>query len=108
MLKDHLCKKVLTASTAIIGSELIEALPITEYQEVLELQAGDVAGHIRGGRSGEVTYSWDADKYFDKSSNPKWIGSVGYLGYGSLESKIKIPIFHVFIHVVIRNLKCRR
>ncbi|CUS94476.1 TonB-dependent Receptor Plug Domain, partial [Candidatus Kryptonium thompsonii] len=51
-----LVQKDLTASTAIIGSELIEALPITEFQEVLELQAGVVAGHIRGGRSGEVAY----------------------------------------------------
>ena len=34
----------------------------------------------------DLTYSWDADKYIDKSSNPKWIGSVGYLGYGFLET----------------------
>lgn len=51
-----LVQKDLTASTAIIGSELIQALPITEFQEVIELQAGVVAGHIRGGRSGEVAY----------------------------------------------------
>jgi len=51
-----LVQKDLTASTAIIGSDLIQALPITEFQEVIQLQAGVVAGHIRGGRSGEVAY----------------------------------------------------
>ncbi|MEN3039335.1 MAG: hypothetical protein ABDI07_09340, partial [Candidatus Kryptonium sp.] len=34
----------------------------------------------------DLTYSWDADRYIDRSSNPKWIGSVGYLGYGFLET----------------------
>ena len=34
----------------------------------------------------DLTYSWDADHYIDRSSNPKWIGDVGYLGYGFLET----------------------
>jgi hypothetical protein len=34
----------------------------------------------------DLTYSWDADNYIDRSSNPKWIGNVGYLGYGFLET----------------------
>jgi len=46
----------LTATTAIVGDEEIEALPITEVSEVLSLQAGFVDGHMRGGRSGEVAY----------------------------------------------------
>jgi hypothetical protein len=51
-----LVQKDLTASTAIVGSELIQALPITEFQEVVQIQAGVVAGHVRGGRSGEIAY----------------------------------------------------
>ncbi|NQT27231.1 TonB-dependent receptor [candidate division KSB1 bacterium] len=51
----------LTASTAIIGAEEMDALPITEISEAIELQAGlvkDAGGgfHIRGGRTGEISY----------------------------------------------------
>ncbi len=46
----------LTASTATVNAEDIEALPITEISEALELQAGFVDGHARGGRKGEVAY----------------------------------------------------
>ncbi len=51
-----LITKDLTASTAIINSEMISNLPVTEVSEILELQAGFVQGHLRGGRSGEVAY----------------------------------------------------
>ena len=34
-------------------------LPITEISEVLEIQAGYVDGHMRGGRSGEISYMID-------------------------------------------------
>ena len=46
----------LTAKTAVVGGEQIAALPVVEVQEVLNLQAGFVAGSLRGGRSGEVAY----------------------------------------------------
>ncbi len=53
--------KDLTATTAIVGSEEMETLPVTEVSEAIELQAGlirDAGGglHARGGRSGEVSY----------------------------------------------------
>jgi len=51
-----LITKDLTASTAIINSDMISNLPVTEVSEILELQAGFVQGHLRGGRSGEVAY----------------------------------------------------
>ncbi len=51
-----LITKDLTASTAIVNSSTLEALPVTEISDVLELQAGFVDGHLRGGRSGEVAY----------------------------------------------------
>lgn len=59
-----LIQKDLTASTAIVGDELISELPVTEISDVLSLQAGIVTGaggdlHIRGGRSGQVTYQID-------------------------------------------------
>ncbi|MBL0176474.1 MAG: carboxypeptidase regulatory-like domain-containing protein [Ignavibacteria bacterium] len=49
-------QKDLTASTAVIGADEIDALPVTEVSEVLSLQAGYVDGHLRGGRSGEISY----------------------------------------------------
>lgn len=53
--------KDLTASTSVMGSEEIKALPVTEVHEALALTAGlvrDAGGglHIRGGRSGEISY----------------------------------------------------
>lgn len=49
----------LTSSTAIISSDDIAVLPVTEFQEVLQLQAGIVGGSVRGGRKGEVVYAID-------------------------------------------------
>ena len=51
-----LVRKDLTASTAVVGSDEIQALPVTEVSEVLNLQAGYIDGHVRGGRQGEVAY----------------------------------------------------
>ncbi|MCX6120646.1 MAG: TonB-dependent receptor [Ignavibacteriales bacterium] len=59
MAERPLVQKDMTSSTAIVDSKKIEALPITSFQDVLALQAGVVAGHFRGGRSGEVTYLLD-------------------------------------------------
>jgi len=49
-------QKDLTATTAVVGGDQIAALPVTEVTQVLNLQAGYVAGSLRGGRSGEVAY----------------------------------------------------
>lgn len=54
-----LVTKDLTSSTAIVGSDEISVLPVTEFQEVLQLKAGIVGGNVRGGRSGEVVYAID-------------------------------------------------
>ncbi len=51
-----LVRQDVTAKTAVVGSEQIDALPVVEVAEVLELQAGFVAGSLRGGRQGEVAY----------------------------------------------------
>jgi outer membrane receptor for ferrienterochelin and colicin len=51
-----LVQKDLTAKTAIVGGKEIASLPVNEVGGVLSLQAGYVAGKLRGGRSGEVAY----------------------------------------------------
>ncbi len=52
----ELVRKDVTASMASVGSKEIEAIPVENFSEVVELQAGVVDGHFRGGRSGEVGY----------------------------------------------------
>ena len=56
--KDKVVKD-LTSSTSVISSDDFESLPITEISEILEIQAGYVDGHMRGGRSGEISYMID-------------------------------------------------
>jgi len=57
-------QKDITSSRAIIGTEEIAAMPVENFQQVLNLQAGVVQGssgemHVRGGRSNEITYLVD-------------------------------------------------
>lgn len=49
----------LTSSKESVSSEQIEALPVQELHDVVNLQAGVVDGHIRGGREEEVQYQVD-------------------------------------------------
>lgn len=61
----------LTSSQATLTSEQIESLPVQELQDVVNLQAGVVDGHFRGGRQGEVQYQVDGvsvNNAFDNKS----------------------------------------
>ena len=48
-----------TSNIASVTREQIAALPVQELQDVVNLQAGVVDGHFRGGRTGEVQYQVD-------------------------------------------------
>lgn len=52
-----------THSSAVVSAEVVEYMPVTDVEEVLELQAGIVSSdgelHFRGGRAREVTYVVD-------------------------------------------------
>ena len=52
-------KKDQTSSIRNVSSEQIEILPVENIQGVLQMQAGVVAGHFRGGRANEVSYMVD-------------------------------------------------
>ena len=52
----QLVQKDLTASTAVVNGDDIKQLPVTEISQVIELQAGNIGGSIRGGRKGETAY----------------------------------------------------
>ncbi len=49
----------LTSTLASLDRKEIQALPVQELQDVVNLQAGVVDGHFRGGRAGEVQYQVD-------------------------------------------------
>lgn len=49
-------QKDLTASTSIVSAEQIETLPVREFSQIVNLQAGVLDGHVRGGRKGEIAY----------------------------------------------------
>ncbi len=51
-----LVKRDLTSTESSVGRETIESLPVDNFQDVVNLQAGVVNGHFRGGRLGEVAY----------------------------------------------------
>ncbi len=48
-----------TSTIAIVPREEIQKLPVQELQDVVNLQAGVVDGHFRGGRQNEVQYQVD-------------------------------------------------
>lgn len=51
-----LVQKDLTATTSVVSGEEIASLPVENFSDVVNLQAGVVNGHFRGGRGGEVGY----------------------------------------------------
>jgi outer membrane receptor protein involved in Fe transport len=51
-----LVKKDLTSTESTVGRDVIENLPVDDFNDVVNLQAGVVDGHFRGGRTGEVAY----------------------------------------------------
>lgn len=58
-----LIRKDVTATTSVIGEDMISQLPVTEISDLLSLQAGIVSSgsdlHVRGGRKGQVAYQVD-------------------------------------------------
>ncbi|MDP8206125.1 MAG: TonB-dependent receptor [Candidatus Electryonea clarkiae] len=69
VMKKPVVKQDLTSSEAMVGAEQIEMMPVENFGDIVNLQAGVVDGHFRGGRSSEVTYMIDgvmvSDPYSD-------------------------------------------
>lgn len=64
-------KKDQTGSIRNVSADQIEALPVENMQSVVNMQAGVVQGHFRGGRRDEVSYMIDGmqvDESFGKTS----------------------------------------
>lgn len=64
----------LTSTIATITDKEIGILPVQELQDIVNLQAGVVDGHFRGGRAGEVQYQVNGvsvNNSFDNTSTIK-------------------------------------
>lgn len=59
----------VTSSAVSVSADEIEAMPVDNFNEVVNNQAGVVAGHFRGGRSGEVAYMVDGIPINDPYNN---------------------------------------
>lgn len=59
----------LTSSKASISSEEMQIMPVENFSDVVNLQAGVVDGHFRGGRLGEVAYLVDGIPINDSFDN---------------------------------------
>ncbi len=54
-----LIQKDVTATTHFITREEFEALPVKNFKQIVDIQPGVAAGHVRGGRKTEVLYLVD-------------------------------------------------
>lgn len=73
-------QKDLTSTVASVTGEQLATLPLEDVSSVVDLQAGVVNGHFRGGRSGEVKYLVDGvsvnDVFSGESSMEAEINSI--------------------------------
>ncbi len=75
-----LVQKDLTSTQENVSGKDIEMLPVEDVQSVINLQAGVVNGHFRGGRLGEVKYMIDGvsvnDVYSGESTMQADVNSI--------------------------------
>ncbi len=62
-------KKDQTSSVRNVSAEQMDILPVESVNSVVNLQAGVVAGHFRGGRFNEVTYMIDGMQVTESFGN---------------------------------------
>ncbi|MCL4509715.1 MAG: TonB-dependent receptor [Bacteroidetes bacterium] len=91
-----LIRKDLTSSSASVSAEQIQSMPVESFQDILQLQAGVVVGpsgdlHVRGGRSGEVSYMIDGVPVTDPYG---WNASVQVGSEGIQELKLVSGTFN--------------
>ncbi len=76
--KSDVLKKDITSSQSLISSEQISQLPVAEFDDILQLQAGVTRGadgsfHIRGGRTSEIAYWVNGISVTDAYDNSRGI-----------------------------------
>jgi outer membrane receptor protein involved in Fe transport len=68
-----LVQKDLTSTSVTVSSDDIRLMPVENVDQVINLQAGVIGGHFRGGRSDEVLYLVDGVSVTDPFSNSRGI-----------------------------------
>ncbi len=66
-----LVTKDLTSTSVTVSSDDIRLMPVENVDQVINLQAGVVGGHFRGGRSDEVLYLVDGVSVTDPYNNSR-------------------------------------
>ncbi|MFH0882443.1 MAG: TonB-dependent receptor, partial [bacterium] len=67
-------EKDRTFATATVGDQDLQVMPVNAISEVVNIQAGVVDGHFRGGRGGEVVYMIDGIPVQDVYDNSQATG----------------------------------
>jgi outer membrane receptor protein involved in Fe transport len=68
-----LVQKDLTSTSVTVSSEDIKMMPVENVDQVINLQAGVIGGHFRGGRTDEVLYLVDGVSVSDPYNNGRGI-----------------------------------
>ena len=66
-----LVQKDLTSTSVTVSSEEIKLMPVDNVDQVINLQAGVIGGHFRGGRTDEVLYLVDGVSVTDPYNNSR-------------------------------------
>ena len=74
-----------TSTESSVSGDQIEQMPVETIEDILNLQAGVVEGHFRGGRSTEVTYQIDGI-----SINDAYSGNASMLVENSVIQELKV------------------
>lgn len=73
-----------TNTTAILDKEMIQALPMRDITDAVDLQAGIVDGHIRGGRTGDNAYYLDGVLLRDSWTGGNLTNSISQRSVGEI------------------------
>ncbi len=68
-----LVQKDLTSTSVTVSSDDIKMMPVENVDQIINLQAGVMDGHFRGGRSNEVLYLVDGVSVTDPYNNGRGI-----------------------------------
>ncbi len=66
-----LVQKDLTSTSVTVSSDEIKLMPVENVDQVINLQAGVIGGHFRGGRMNEVLYLVDGVSVTDAYNNSR-------------------------------------
>jgi outer membrane receptor for ferrienterochelin and colicin len=81
----QLVQKDLTSTSVTVSAEEMKVMPVENLSQVINLQAGVVGGHFRGGRTGEVAYLVDGI-----SVNNPLSGSAGFVPENSSVREMEV------------------